>query len=357
MTTRDRNRTRRIVVLISCLAVVLFIIYHNIDHFLNVIKEEKNNAGPTMDKPTAKINCAKSDPSRKWPYRKYLPNNYTPHYKYWNYTAHQYNELVLHSSIKQQKLTSLEILERIIHQSLEENEEMLSKCYQANLTRSYELVRKYNQSCAKLGGPSFPILNVGFPKSGTSSLHSYFKCAGYKSRHSEAGTCMHKVFDDIEGNKTKSPLDYQCVGNNMIATQLDSSRKGQCYWPQITLLDEIHHSVPNATFVLLFRDVRDWIRSINQWGTLRKRLNMCHLRSLVKQDLLTDNELKMWWCRHITHIREFVDQYPSHELIELEIYNKNVTSNILTSLFGGSESCWGRSNAKASLTKKTNNTN
>ena len=51
------------------------------------------------------------------------------------------------------------------------------------------------------------------------------------------------------------------------------------------------------------------------------------------------------------------DQYPSHELIELEIYNKNVTSNILTSLFGGSESCWGRSNAKASLTKKTNNTN
>ena len=36
---------------------------------------------------------------------------------------------------------------------------------------------------SKLANFNFPIINVGFPKCGTTTLHSYFLCCGYNSSH------------------------------------------------------------------------------------------------------------------------------------------------------------------------------
>ena len=48
----------------------------------------------------------------------------------------------------------------------------------------------------------------------------------------------------------------------------------------------------------------------------------------------TDQQLKDWWCTHINHIRKFVNMYPSHTLLELDLYNRNnKTTNALQQLF------------------------
>ena len=300
--------------------------------------------------------CTKTDLLRPLPYIGKLPTNYTPYYKYWNSTTHSIDfpraaVPISAATTSTQQESSLEILERIIHQSEEQNLEMEKSCFQPNLTRTYELLAKYKNKCshnksfsfyqtgiakytrgdtASMGGPSYPILNMGFPKSGTSSLSDFFDCAGYPqgsvSGHSQLGRCMHQMVEE-----NVSPLDKKCMKSRINENQMDRSVDG-CYFPQMTLLDEIHYSEPNATFILLFRPVQDWIKSAANWHGMTKRWYKCRtgLPSLTKFSKkpdgssvsntdFTSDELTMWWCRHMTHIRNFVQQHPSHDLIELDI--------------------------------------
>ena len=334
-----------------------------------------------------------------------LPKNYTPYHKYWNYTTHRLelpedanNDATKSSHHPRTRTTSFDILEKIIHQSEEENKEMMSQCFQANLTRSYELIKKYDTKyyqCRRPstfyenqrkdlvrvgddpkvspGGLSYPILNLGFPKSGTSSLFGYFQCAGYKpiSFHAPVGHCMHAMVDSSMTSPDSSPKargTCQSKLRKKIQMQIDVN----CYFPQMTMLDEFHLLEPNATFVLLHRPVDDWIHSATNWNGMTKRWNYCrnerqYLPSLVHTSNTTTNDdedhtifrkgqpvsyddLTMWWCRHMTHVREFVKRHPSHELVELDIYDTNSTTDILTQLFGGNSSCWGQKNAKTSST-------
>ena len=55
----------------------------------------------------------------------------------------------------------------------------------------------------------------------------------------------------------------------------------------------------------------------------------------------------------LQHIREFVILYPTHELIELDLYNTNESSQIMSTLFLNNKSnstnittkCWGKDNS------------
>ena len=69
-----------------------------------------------------------------------------------------------------------------------------------------------------------------------------------------------------------------------------------------------------------------------------------------------DIQLTRWWCGHVKHIREFVKQYPSHKLIELDLYDTDESSTVLYDLFqqnqkrhpgndkNDKKSCWGHAN-------------
>ena len=96
---------------------------------------------------------------------------------------------------------------------------------------------------------------------------------------------------------------------------------------------------------------------------------------------LSYQELGYFYCIHVQHIRNFVQQYPSHNLIELDLYNTNQTSHFLTTLFdhnsisaatstirkkktkmkkkkekmspsSSSTSCWGKYNENTNLAKQ-----
>ena len=47
---------------------------------------------------------------------------------------------------------------------------------------------------------------------------------------------------------------------------------------------------------------------------------------------LTNTQVAKWWCGHVLHIREYVKEYLSHSLIELDLYNTNGTESLLYDL-------------------------
>jgi hypothetical protein len=376
-------------------------------------------------------------------------NKNKPYYKLWNFTTNRI-DLQPHSGPP----TSLEILQRVIEETNDYEEIIrmvdhstsnsnsnststaaatdaaLPSCFVANLTRWWEVVQTYkdkgltlekrknnheNKNKNKHKEPVNFVLNLGFPKCGTTTLRDFFACAGYKAGHSLNGNCMRKNID-----QGKPPLHSKCMHHRKIECQLDitgdasgrtttaasttttttttttltpnattnNNNNDVCVYPQISFLDEFHREEPTATFVLIFRPVQDWIRSANEWlgfksrvAPMRERWNKkCRPQQLPglmrnrrpsqsqhsqdhdhdhdhdhdditndndnANDDLTDLDLKLWWCRHVMHVREFVRQYPTHDLIELDLYDDETSGEILTALFGGNASCWGRSNVK-----------
>ena len=91
----------------------------------------------------------------------------------------------------------------------------------------------------------FPVINLGFPKMGTSSLHAFFGCAGYRSMHFRChktyacAECLRKqnlkfVRDDNLGIAVKDKkVDLKECGKSDVYSQIDRDD----YFPQVCSAD------------------------------------------------------------------------------------------------------------------------
>jgi hypothetical protein len=186
------------------------------------------------------------------------------------------------------------------------------------------------------------------PKCGSTTLHHFFNCSGMKATHDQNGICMQKAVlngkPPISGCRSAKSVDALC--------QLDVSF-GNCSFPQISLLDEIHQEHPHATFVMNFRPVDDWIHSATSWQGMVTRWSKCIVPGLIKEgEKLTKQEIRNWLCGHVKHVREFVKQYPTHKLIELDLYDTEGSSKTMALLFNTNATCWGISNVNEKVAKK-----
>ena len=216
-----------------------------------------------------------------------------------------------------------------------------------------------------------PIINVGMPKCGSTTLESFFKCAGMKTSHhitardGNIGLCMRQAIESgkppiqscdswywpRKGRKKRRHRKPNASDDTGVEAllQIDvANNPRQCVFPQISYLEEIHEEDPNATFILNSRPVLEWASSVIRWQgvrdgpSLNNRLNLCHLPGLNGN---TTDDLSAWFCGHVQHIRKFVADHPSHALIELNLYDTDCNAAIMSSLFNADKSCWGHSNA------------
>ena len=191
-----------------------------------------------------------------------------------------------------------------------------------------------------------PVINVGFPKMGTSSLTFFFKCGNIKSSHYNCkdgssgkripcGVCMNQAVA-----KAKPPL--QSCGGFEFYGEINYVTSPPCYWPQIDLLGEIHKEAPNATLILVFRDIKSWITSVRR----SKEMKVTHYFALSQYCKVgsTDAELETFFCNQVIRIRNFVKNQPSHRLVELKLEDTESTSDILFKEFGIDQGCWGHKN-------------
>ena len=202
-----------------------------------------------------------------------------------------------------------------------------------------------------------PVLNVGFPKMGSSTLTAFFKCGNLRSSHyhcnsgkggasTPCGTCMHHAVA-----MGKPPLE-SCGAFDFYG-ELNYVTEPPCHWPQIDNLNEIHAEAPNATFILPFRDIKSWTRSIRRWKEVNVPFLIDALRDYCNVGS-TDAELEQFFCDQVNRVRTFVQVHPSHKLVEVQLEDTENTSNILFRQFGIKRECWGHRNNNNKNNKNNN---
>jgi hypothetical protein len=319
------------------------------------------------------------------------------YYEMWDHNTSTIQIPHQHRYFGQDKRTSLEILQDIIHSKKDQagnsplpgNNTNLPSCFVPNIQKARALANDVRNGKLELSND--PVLYVGFPKTGTTTLWRFFECSGFMASHQQQcpvvmeenlrGKAIGKTLletawtrgqwhsiDEKAKAQGKTRKQRMTLKRNMKVAhlQMDSNGNSGCY-PQIQLLDELHQDYPNATFIMAFRPMDEWIRSVTshhqmktRWSffdmpglilTQKQRQARNHATSLLRKRMvpLTDQQLRRWWCGHILHIREYVQEYPSHQLIELDLYDNDLTSSILEDVFHSKKSCWGHQNKNEHL--------
>lgn len=194
-----------------------------------------------------------------------------------------------------------------------------------------------------------PYFNLGFPKTGTSSLHNFFDCGGLDSVHfrcNRIDSCARCMKESVEAGGR--PLDLCETGSRKIDVfaQMDNG----LYFPQIELLDELVAGYPNATLFLTFRSIEKWYNSLNKWPPRR---NGPHMNDKMKKENITGfpsgvgknvDEFADWFCNHVERVRGIVARSPTLTLVEVDIEDSTIAKR-MSDMFDIDESCWGHTNA------------
>ena len=241
-----------------------------------------------------------------------------------------------------------------------------------NLDIFKEVVTNTTPSCLIANMPSLedleawssplprPVLNLGFPKAGSTTMHLFFECGGWKSSHqfcsrrriNTCAQCMKDaIFKGLPPVTTCGKRAQRFHTEVEVFTQLDYTSESICYWPQIQALEEIHRDKPNATFILGMRDFDKWFNSVNNWnGYTARIMKFCNFTTSRNKE-----SFKVFYCSQVERVRKFVSDHPSHALIELDIENENA-GFIMSKLFDINQTCWGHAN-KSPLNEQKNHSN
>lgn len=168
-------------------------------------------------------------------------------------------------------------------------------CLHPDIKASQKLAKEFQLDSTKQ--ITFPILNVGFPKCGSMTLYDFFVCAGYTSTHFE----RNKINKDFEGVCMRDavsndlPPIQTCTKGEQAIMQMDSEYpmgisspwhneyRDECFFPQISILDEISKENPNTTFIMNFRPINDWIKSVTGWNSnMLGRFQLCDFPNLPR---------------------------------------------------------------------------
>ena len=208
-----------------------------------------------------------------------------------------------------------------------------------------------------------PILTVGLPKAGTTSVDHFFRCYDLRVSHNfcydnhfDQGVSYHCSSLLQKNEKDERPL-LHFTGEYDLYAQYDSV--ADCFFPQITHLDKIHQDYPDATLILNTRDVDAWIASIKRWKhvdsgyvPLDVRFARCFDKmpewvgvGIHTDDISVDEKLRRLFFAQIKNVRTFAEKY-NHDLVELKIDAPRAGKKLRDHFFGGYgwSSCWGQSN-------------
>jgi len=132
-------------------------------------------------------------------------------------------------------------------------------------------------------------------------------------------------------------------------TPTNKSSIQRIFFPQYFNIQQIHEHYPNATFILNTRPFDSWIQSVQEWGDDLdwQFINEFYQRGKVIHTLPNDrknrtemsNLMELIYNQHHENVRRFVQEHPSHTLIEVPILHPNA-STILGNAFGLDPSMW-----------------
>ncbi|MCI2398851.1 sulfotransferase [Aliiroseovarius subalbicans] len=148
------------------------------------------------------------------------------------------------------------------------------------------------------------VINLGFPKSGTTTLaqaltQAGFRVADWKLRGAGqkgfVGGLMYRGYFE-----TGDPLTY--LGDYDAFSEIDVVRDKRNFWPQcdFALIQAIRDTHPGALFLLSSRDAEAQADSMMRWSDMgTRRLPMTNIPGLPKGFGKTRADLTRWITGHV----------------------------------------------------------
>ncbi len=205
--------------------------------------------------------------------------------------------------------------------------------------RHMNVIHNQERETDRLAVPS-PILVMDFLEP-AKSISYFFSCLGSRSSFN---VCSSDLFDlsyqrscsfILQTNFNHNFPMFFFSGNYHVYTHLHDL--ADCFIPQLMHLNAIHEGSPNATFIVNPYNVSARFASLDE-GT-RKSLVMCLKPVAIDKNLKWDADessvVETIYSVHISILRQFVKDHPSHELVEIDWSNKdkNLVEDLLRRKF------------------------
>ena len=216
------------------------------------------------------------------------------------------------------------------------------------------------------------VFSVGLPNSGSTQLYELFKCAGWPSQRYDQSNifpglprsvaeCMlenvakrlpilqqcgkYRAYTNLHGLRKSGVTVDGKPGIWMDDGSISSDTRSRMFLPQYFHLEALHEQYPNAIFVLNYRTPNSWIDAIVDAPVLVLPLinefaaqNISDINQLLGGSGTIYNRTKvvslLYQIYHLHHqrVRTFVQQHPSHRLIEVDVDKPEAGKKLALSL-------------------------
>ena len=151
------------------------------------------------------------------------------------------------------------------------------------------------------------IFIIGFNKTGTTSLHTFFEKNNIRSIHYDQGRIARKIKKNLLSNEPllKDYDDYQVFSDMEDYKKLNYAHKDY--------FKELYSQYPDSRFILNTRNIDNWIKSRN------RHENGFYVKELCKLLDISKAQLNISWredyYNHHRNVKEFFRDKPSKLLI------------------------------------------
>ena len=175
------------------------------------------------------------------------------------------------------------------------------------------------------------IFVVGFPKSGTLSLHTALLSGGINSTHwtidahgkrKFVGTLMLQAL--LEGRKLLDYIPSEVQAFTQMDVLIGCKQSKMCEhnaWPQLILVPVLDLQYPNSKFIYNWRPAAHTIQSMQGWGDMVQRIGSNPVPFLPQGKGLEFEELRKWIDRQEETMVAYFEDRPCdflHLDIEME---------------------------------------
>lgn len=202
---------------------------------------------------------------------------------------------------------------------------------------------------------SLKVVNLGLPKTGTTSLARALKIAGFRvadhrirPRQTENPTLKDAFVADLlykgyfqSGDPAELFEDFNAL------TELSCLRKGKSLWPQMdfALIDAIRTHHPDVRFLASRRDSWDVSQSMLAWSDLgTDRLPASDIPGLPEGYGETSRERIQWIDGHYAHLSAIFAGDPAY--LEYDVTDAGAHDAVANHL-GSDLPWWGQANANS----------
>jgi hypothetical protein len=183
------------------------------------------------------------------------------------------------------------------------------------------------------------VLVVGFPKSGTTTIHEALIATGFRSVHWRTGENGGFVGELIYRGWFEHGDPFHFLKEYDAIAQADICHYGLNYWPQLdfALLHQIRRLYPDCLFLLPTRPIEKLVASMRAWGDLTNRLSTHDIPGLPAGRGKSDDDLKRWILAQWEACRS---HFGDGRFLELDIERPDARQ-VLSSALGVELKWWG----------------